>query len=260
MDVHSVTRTALCIGHPGHELRVLEWVRRNRPLTDVLTDGSGPNRPSRFHLSAQVLTEAGARLGGMRGDFPDRQFYAMILRRDPGPFIGLAQRLVDEWIAEKIETVAGDMIEGFSPTHDLCRMIINAACERIERVTGRRLLNLEFAVETSRPPKEHPQASVVSMDEAQFARKLEAATMAYPDLVHEVNRLIAAHGERAFRLEYLAPADPAAGLIWDGSEPPYYEAYGRRRIGEGHYHDLITFTGHIQPLAQALHEWGRRAS
>ena len=39
---------ALILGHPGHELRVYGWTRSIRPLTFVITDGSGASGISRL--------------------------------------------------------------------------------------------------------------------------------------------------------------------------------------------------------------------
>ena len=34
-------RTAVVVGHPGHELMVYHWIESHRPLYCCLTDGSG---------------------------------------------------------------------------------------------------------------------------------------------------------------------------------------------------------------------------
>jgi hypothetical protein len=52
---NSRPRSALCIAHRGHELRVFQWVRDNRPLTHVLTDGAGPDRKPRISATASTL-------------------------------------------------------------------------------------------------------------------------------------------------------------------------------------------------------------
>lgn len=249
----ALSKTALCVGHPGHEMRVFEWMYRVHPLVDVFTDGSGPGRSSRFHLTADLLRAAGAVPGTFQGNYPDRHFYDLILQKSPAPFLEMIECLAEEWIENDIETVAGDMMEGFSPTHDLCRVMINAACQRVERRTGRHLLNLEFPLERIAPPGDLREAVVVRMNEEQFARKHRAATTAYPALASEVERLISQYGEAAFKVETLIPADRAAGLTWDAPEPPFYETYGRRQIALGHYRDLITHAEHIRPLAKALY-------
>ena len=41
---------ALVIAHPGHELRIHHWLERARPVTFVLTDGSGHTDHSRIEF------------------------------------------------------------------------------------------------------------------------------------------------------------------------------------------------------------------
>ncbi len=262
MDAHTFDaaasgqeRTALCIGHPGHEMRVLEWMYRVKPLVDVFTDGSGPGRPSRFYLTADVIHNAGARLGCYQGSFSDRQFYEFILQRSPAPFIEIAERLAASWSDAGIETVAGDMLEGFSPTHDLCRAIINAAVQKVRKSTGRAMKNLQFPLEQMLKPGSVKDAIHIEMSDEQFARKRQVALTAYPALASEVERLISQYGEAAFRVEMLIPAQGSEGLTWDEPAPPFYETYGRKQIEQGHYRDLITHAEHIRPLAEALYSW-----
>ena len=84
-------RTALVIGHPGHELRVHHWLERTRPVTFVLTDGSGHSDHSRIDSTTQVLAHAGARRGAIYGALTDRALYQAILRGDHTIFAQLAQ-------------------------------------------------------------------------------------------------------------------------------------------------------------------------
>lgn len=252
--IETKTRTVLCIAHPGHELRVFGWMGQNRPLVYVITDGSGPNRASRFESTRLLIEEAGGRLGFLAGAFSDRSFYEMISEGDPEPFIDLARRFAADWEAAGVEVVAGDMLEGFSTTHDLCRMMINAAVEKLRR-QGRSLTNLEFALESMTPPEITPGSVVISLDDTDFARKRHAALAAYPQLASEVERLISQYGEGAFRNEVLLPATVPAGLTWDDPKEPFYETYGRKQIAAGHYQHLISYQEHIQPLARALWDW-----
>lgn len=248
-------KTALCIGHPGHELRVYEWMVRTRPFIAVLTDGSGASRLSRFHFTADLLQNAGATLGLFQGNYTDRAFYDFILQKSPAPFLKIADRLVQEWIENNIETVAGDMMEGFSPTHDLCRAMINAAVLRVERKTGRNLVNLEFPLESLTPPADSQNAVVITLTDEQFARKRQAALTAYPPLAAEIERLISKYGEAGFKTEFLTPANGKDGLTWEQTEPPYYETYGRQQVALGHYRELITHAEHIRPVVESLLAW-----
>ena len=254
MPISSGT-TALCIGHPGHEMQVFEWMHRCQPLMVVFTDGSGPDRPSRFQLTVNLMAGAGARQGVFQGNYSDRHFYDLILQKAPEPFLKMAERLAEEWIEQQVETVAGDMMEGFSPTHDLCRVMINAAIQRVEKKTGRRLVNLQFPLERLVLNNVPEDAVIVTLSDEQFSRKRQAALSAYPALASEVEKAILKYGEAAFKVETLVPVQGFEGLSWDGAQPPFYETYGRKQIALGHYSDLITHAEHIRPLAESLYAW-----
>lgn len=245
----------MCIGHPGHELRVLHWVTLYRPLTCVLTDGSGANRPPRIDSTARILHELRAQPGCIFAPFTDREFFNLVLAGDPAPFIELARKLADVWRAEEIEMVAGDMLEGFNVAHDLCRILINAAVEHCGCVHGRTLLNYEFPLESNAPPGHDDHALVLQLDDESFHKKQQLCTKAYPEILAEVNRQIEKFGEAPFRVETLLPATVPAGLEWKSDKPPYYETYGARQITAGHYQHLITYRDHVAPLAHALWDW-----
>ena len=64
--------TLLVIGHPGHELRSYEWMRKTRPTVLVLTDGGGAKNHPRIERTRGVVTQAGAVAGQLFGTFTDR--------------------------------------------------------------------------------------------------------------------------------------------------------------------------------------------
>lgn len=250
--------TALCIGHPGHELKVYGWMEKYHPLVDVITDGSGPNRASRFASTRQLIEGTGASLGILQGAFTDRAFYDLILNGDPMVFVDLAARLATQWEDAGIEVVAGDMIEGFSTTHDVCRMVIDAAVEKL-RQRGRILRNLEFPLESIGRVEGGEGEVVIHLDDAAFARKRKAAVQAYPELTSEVDRLISKYGESAFSIEILTPAKVPSGLTWEKPDRPFYETYGQKQVEAGHYQRVIRFEEHIRPIGLALWKWAGTA-
>ncbi|MDD5579392.1 MAG: hypothetical protein PHY16_08965 [Methylobacter sp.] len=81
-NLSETPRCALKVGHPGHELRVLGWVKRARPIVAALTDGSGHIGQSRLEISKKFLTEAGAIPSGLYGMVTDREIYSKILEQD----------------------------------------------------------------------------------------------------------------------------------------------------------------------------------
>ena len=105
----------LLIAHPGHELCVYGWLETVRPRVFVLTDGSGRSATSRLNSTSKILSVVGATAGSIYGRFTDRAAYAAILDREFDLFIRLASELAEALIAKRIDYVAGDAAEGYTP-------------------------------------------------------------------------------------------------------------------------------------------------
>ena len=243
---------ALVVAHPGHELRVLGWLRLARPLVFVLTDGSGATNRSRVPSTERVLAEAGACCGSIFGRITDREMYARLMRSDIGSFIELTEELAAALIEHRIEYIVGDASEGYNPTHDVCRLMINAAAARVRAATGREIPNYDFALagrsdECSEGRQAH--AMRVDLDDAMLARKIEIAR-GYPEMAGEVEAALAKLGVEAFRTECLRRVTPA--ISGDPESPPFYETYGEQRVRSGVYAETLRFADHIKPLALAL--------
>src|SRR6266566_9892970 len=115
-------RTALVVGHPGHELLVHGWLEVTRPMVFVFTDGSGRSNQSRLASTTKVLNQTGAKSGSIYGRLTDAAGYAAILNHEFDFFIRLAKELGEAFVAERIDYVAGDAFEGYNPMHDVCRL------------------------------------------------------------------------------------------------------------------------------------------
>ncbi|MCC5636204.1 hypothetical protein LC593_10105 [Nostoc sp. CHAB 5844] len=81
--------SALIIAHPGHEIRVHDWLELAQPYVFVLTDGSGSSGKSRLDSTTKVLKKVNAKQGNIYGRYSDKQIYAAILNRDFDLFIRL---------------------------------------------------------------------------------------------------------------------------------------------------------------------------
>ena len=172
------SRAALVVAHPSHELRVHGWLQTTRPCIFVLTDGSGRAGEPRLHSTTKVLSDVGARPGSVYGRSRDVDVYEALLNHDFSFFIGIAEELADEFSRQKIEYVVGDSAEGYSPTHDACRLLTNAAVEIVRRRGEQQIANFDFAVVG--PPDEcpapiHNQAVLVHLDDEAFMQKVAAA-------------------------------------------------------------------------------------
>lgn len=252
-------RAALVVAHPGHELRVHHWMERARPLVFVLTDGSGSAHSSRLASTTAVLEQAGARPGSIYGRLSDRDLYRALLDHDYGLFEQLVSELVRELDAHGIDTVAGDAVEGFNPGHDTCRLLLNAAVERLAGLRGRAPANFEFVLDAAPDASGSPDSLRLTLDDAALARKL-AAAHAYPEMAQEVERAVSRFGSAAFRVEHLRPVTYGLVIAGRSSSPSYYEIYGEQRVAAGVYREVIRLREHLEPLAAALAMGGLRES
>lgn len=244
-------RAALIIGHPGHELRVHRWLELAKPTVYVLTDGSGHTGRSRLRSTSKVLAAAGATPGTIFGSFSDGDLYTAMLAGDRAVLCRVVHALADALVCSKVDYVVADALEGFNPSHDLCRYLVNAAVA----LTEKPLRNFEFLLEgspTDCPKQLQADAVTLELTEDDLARKI-AAARSYPELREETDAALARFGAAAFRSECLRPVrDLRQGLDALDQEPPYYERYGERQVSAGHYDRVIRYRTHIQPLVRAL--------
>ena len=69
-----------------------------------------------------------------------------MLAGDHARFIALAEELAAALVRDDAVLVAGDAVEGFNPSHDLCRYVINAAV-RLASSAGRSIDSYAFALD-----------------------------------------------------------------------------------------------------------------
>ena len=138
---------ALVIAHPGHELRVHRWLELARPNVFVLTDGSGRTGHSRIASTSTVLASAQAHPAPIYGRFTDVELYDLILRGDAAALVALMRELAAAFVRDGVGGVVGDALEGFNPSHDLCRFLINGAVLLLRKETGRDVLNFAFPLD-----------------------------------------------------------------------------------------------------------------
>jgi hypothetical protein len=249
-------RTALVVGHPGHELLVHGWLEVTHPLVFVFTDGSGRSNQSRLASTTKILNQAGAKCGSIYGRLTDAAGYAAILNHEFDLFVELAKELCGAFVAERIDYVAGDAFEGYNPMHDVCRLVINAAVTVARRARGHHLANFEFSlIGHSGACLERPDTNGIwrLLDEAAFARKMTAAK-GYAQLTGEVLAALERTTADAFRVERMCPVDSSAGDN-NCNDPPFYEQYGEKQVAAGYYQRVLRYNEHIAPLAEALRRY-----
>lgn len=246
----------LVVAHPGHELRVFGWVSRARPLTQVLTDGGGAGGRSRVDRSRALISRADCSAGGVFGHASDARFYAAMLDGDALFFTDLLEALASDAIANGIETVVGDAAEGYNPTHDLCRVLIDALVCLVRRRTGRTLASYAFPLtewEYDLPAFMGEPVRLV-LGEGLHREKMQAS-YAYQALDREVSEAVAALGEDHFRTECFWPALGVTAL----PAKPHYEAVGEARVRAAAYGQVVRYADHVAPLSRAILAYAAQA-
>jgi hypothetical protein len=175
---NNFARGALVVAHPSHELRVHGWMQMASPRVFILTDGSGRAGQPRLPSTTKVLDDVGASQGSIYGRLTDLGIYAALLESDFDLFIRLAEELAGEFGHSEIEYVVADSAEGYSPSHDVCRLVTDAAVQIAKRKHQLQIANYEFLVVG--PPDECPaiisdEAIWVNLDDEAFLRKIAAA-------------------------------------------------------------------------------------
>ena len=249
-------RCALVVGHPGHELRVWGWMRAVAPAVAILTDGSGHEGRPRLPLSREICENAGATPSELFGLVTDAAIYQAILRGDCALFLDLADQLAGWLVRQQIAVVAGDAIEGYNPTHDLCRILVNRAVRVASGTQPVSTYSFDLTGPPG-PPADGPAVAVtVSPDD--LAMKI-ATCRSYGHevggtLLTEIDGLLAQHGEALFAREYLVPVDAWRDAAAPAGYRPYYETYGERQVAAGHYRSVIRYDEHVRPLIHALQQ------
>jgi hypothetical protein len=251
--LHSFRSPALVVGHPGHELRVFGWMCRSRPRVYVVTDGSGRSHVSRLASTACLLDRAGAGRGEVFGVVSDAEVYRAILDGRTSLFLDILESLSTALVNNEIDCVAGDASEGFNPTHDLCRAMLNAAIVLAERATGKRIANYEFCLtewEQNCVAPHDSRCVHLWLEEELLNRKLEAAE-SYSELRDEVQKAVAQKGKEYFRTECLRKV-PEVPAEQPSVHKPFYETWGERRVGESEYERVIRYREHVRPIITAI--------
>ncbi len=249
-------RMALVVGHPGHELRVFGLLSLCRPTVHVITDGSGSQGASRLSSTDEILKQAGATAGPLFGVMTDPEMYTAILEKRFSVFRNIAACLADSFITDNIEVVAGDATEGFNPTHDICRIIIDAAVLMARRATGKRIRNFEVRLTgwERKCVEQHDQRCVHFQIGPELLRKKLDAARKYADLKDEVDRSLAHFGAAYFQVECLREVTRSFTPESEDGKP-FYESWGERQVAAGRYSSVIRLKEHIQPVRDDIADY-----
>lgn len=242
------------VAHPGHELKVYGWLAENAPRVYILTDGSG-GRASRVASSEKVLGATRSVPGEIFGQFSDAEIYRTVLERRIATVLGLVDGLAGYFVQHRIDFVAADATEGFNPSHDLCRALVNAAVTMAERSAGKTIASYEFCLtEWEQHCSEvHDQLCLhLRLDDGLLRQKMSAAAD-YRELKAEIQQAVGLKGEEYFRIECLRKVtEPFPPLELPAR--PYYETFGEQRVTEGKYASVIRYREHMLPVLTAIRE------
>jgi len=252
----SYRRAALVMGHPGHELKVFGWITAHHPRVYVLTDGSGQNGVSRLSVTENLLAQLGAERGEVFGTATDAEIYEAILEQRISFFLNILDAFTESFVSHSIDFVAGDLSEGFNPTHDLCRELIDAAVALVQRARKVSIPNYGFSLtegESSYEPSHDRDCMHLRLDDDLLCRKLQAAR-SYTGLSGEIQSAIQHYGEEYFGVECLKKNNLTVPPLWAESGKPHYERWGEQRKTEGKYVSVIRYREHIVPIVTAIRE------
>jgi hypothetical protein len=241
-------RWALVFAHPGHELRCHHVIERTRPSVSVLTDGSGATGTPRIGESTELLASLGATTGCLFGALSDRDAYTALMRGDASLFVAHATMLADMLVTLRATAVAIDAAEGYNPVHDVCHWVGRAAMTLARRQLGD---VAAYELDLVNHPDGQGEGMRVTLDDAAFARKLEAAKR-YAPLAAEAAGAITEHGLDAFRVEFLRRLEPSE--VPSATMVPYYEQVGEARVRAGRYTSVLRYGAHVRPVIRALAE------
>lgn len=246
------TKSAVIIGHPGHELRAYAFIKKYKPDVFILTDGSGSKNASRIHQSIKLLDSLGAKFQESVQTFSDTQLYKIILEQDLSKISSYINNLKEIILKNDYDMIVGDALEGFNPTHDICRYLINGIVSDISSNHSKTILNYDFVLDSA-PNNISKDNNVgglsLKLSEDEFEMKINAA-MNYPELKYEVDTAVEKYGKEAFLWESFGKISDLNQISNWNTQKPYYETFGEKRIKEGSYSSLITFENHIKPIAE----------
>lgn len=251
-------RPLLLVAHPGHELRIIQWVHRTRPHIVMLTNGEGSIGQPRLEHSLQLLEPIGVQI---RNDWlasvPDSHIYGALLGTAPSPFGAWLTRLVDLGMQGQFDTVVADQAEGYNPSHDLCRVMANCLVDRL-RKSGKSVRSLEFPVvgPSCDPHRQSEVEDTVILSPAELRHKLALmhfyAQRTSPVLKQELDAMLASFGEESFGKEYLYPASRTPYELDEmPTVLPEFERIGEERFRAGVYRHVIR-AEHLRRLVQDM--------
>ena len=245
------SKVSLVLAHPGHEFRLLEWIRRHRPQIHIMTYGSrGGNSTERISASRKLAQQLEASPGALFGVASDREFYQSVLLSDFDFFDTLTRRLAGSLIDQRADAVVADRWQDYNPIHDLTHAVARAAVHLAASRLDEDISFFDYAVVADdQSVCVQAEACRINLTPVECARKM-AAMNAFPDIADDIDALVGQLGRGAISVEILNVAAPHAGL-GPRAIAAWYETYGAERVRTGIYKEVLT-GAHVSRIAEHL--------
>lgn len=188
---------ALCIAHPGHELRLHGFLEQAKPFVFILTDGSHRaekdlmmdsirciDRATKFGMKKNMAYSASDKSKKIfkfsdhsadegQEHLKDALIYAEIVNQWTGVFEAFTRSMINNLVKYKIDYLVADASEGHNVCHEMMRIMADVAIEVVKKKTGHEILNYDFAIE--KPYNENITDAIhIELDPAAVDRKLDA--------------------------------------------------------------------------------------
>jgi len=162
--------------------------------------------------------------------FTDKDIYSLIIEGDFERCIMVKEALKSFVKEHNIQRMVGDALEGFNPSHDLCRYFINGLVEDL--ADEHPMMNYDFLQDEIFKNSAHKASEpdiLLHLNTAEMEQKLSAC-LKYSALKFEVDRFFEQYGVDFFRLEHFRQIiDNKVIKTWEGNMP-FYETHGRKRV------------------------------
>ncbi len=245
--------SALVVGHPGHEIRVFEWLGRSRPALYTLTSGTRDGNRSRIAASQAIAADAGATPVTGWGGMADGALYRAVLSGEADRFVHPTMALARSLVAREVALVVTDGWQLYNVAHDLAHVMARIAADLAAQALAREIAVVTYPVVPHGGVPRAPRGAelLVRRLPAEDVAAKQAALAGMPQLAGEVADLVAVEGEAALGVERFERPPPLAALLQAPGLKPHYEEYGESRVSAGTYGEVIRWS-HVAPIMQAI--------
>lgn len=199
---------ALCIAHPGHEIRLHGFIEKTKPYIFVLADQGEPSRMIRLsnylgfifkntknkrdafyvieqkpddkkpdpekELKTYYLTDLNIQNELHKGNIDFFKYYV--------------KQTANRFVQNKIDHVVVDSIENMDATHDINRALIDAAVALVKKKKGKQINIFEFNVSNPYDHNIGPDCLMVELEEEEMMKKISFTVSYSPDVFTELKQ------------------------------------------------------------------------